>query len=56
MKIDSMRQNNTDKGGNNLNSTLVVKGSKELKSLECGSNFRSNGTRSRGGFTLASDK
>lgn len=31
-----------------MKTTSAVKGSKELKSLECGSNFRSNGTRSGG--------
>ncbi|KAG5605940.1 hypothetical protein H5410_027432 [Solanum commersonii] len=48
MKIDSMRQINNDKGKEIAKLTSAVKGAKELKSLECGSIFRSNGTRSKG--------
>ncbi|KAH0712389.1 hypothetical protein KY285_007948 [Solanum tuberosum] len=35
--------------------TPAAKGAKELKSLKCGSNFRSNGTRSRGETKIQGD-
>ncbi|WMV18955.1 hypothetical protein MTR67_012340, partial [Solanum verrucosum] len=41
MKIDGMRKINKDNGENTSKATPIIKGSKELKSLECGS----NGTR-----------
>uniref|UniRef100_A0A0V0GRE2 Putative ovule protein n=1 Tax=Solanum chacoense TaxID=4108 RepID=A0A0V0GRE2_SOLCH len=56
MKIDSMRQINNDKGKEIAKLTSAVKGAKELKSLECGSIFRSNGTRSKGGYTISGDQ
>lgn len=40
MKVDNMRQNNLKKEEAKIKTTPTVKGSKEPKSLECGSNFR----------------
>jgi len=48
MKIDCMRKTNLKKEEAKMKTTPPVKGSKELKSLECGRIFRSNGTRSKG--------
>ncbi|KAK4712565.1 hypothetical protein R3W88_007078 [Solanum pinnatisectum] len=49
MKIDNMRQKNLNKEEKNRRITPTAKGAKELNSLECGSNFRSNGARSEEG-------
>lgn len=49
MKIDSRRQSSRGKTATQSYQTPKRKGVKELKALELGSNFKSNGTRSRGG-------
>lgn len=52
MKIDRKRQINREGSSSLLPDTPKKKISKELKSLDIGSNFKSNGTRSKGGITL----
>ena len=48
VKIYSMRQINNDNRKEIAKVTSVVNGAKELKSLECGSIFRSKGKEVRG--------
>lgn len=53
MKIDNRRQANKGKEVTQVNQTPKKKGFKELKGLEIGSNFKSNGTRSSGVTSLS---
>lgn len=56
MKIDQKRQINKEKAGQIETATPITKISKELKSLDFGSNFKSNGTSSKGGYHINQDQ
>lgn len=56
MKIDHKRQANKGEAELVVATTPKTKGFKELKSLDIGSNFQSNGTRSRGGYLIIKDQ